>query len=77
VTRAELCSALWGTDTFVDYDAGLNTAVAKLREALEDDAEAPQFIDTVPKRGNGWTCDRAPLKTRAWRVSVTPSIDAA
>ena len=51
VTRAELTAKLWGTETFVDAAAGLNTAVAKLREALGDDADQPVFIETVPKRG--------------------------
>jgi DNA-binding winged helix-turn-helix (wHTH) protein/TolB-like protein len=51
VTRAELVQRLWGGGTFVDFDAGLNTAVAKLREALGDSAESPRLIETVPKRG--------------------------
>jgi DNA-binding winged helix-turn-helix (wHTH) protein/TolB-like protein len=51
VSRAELTTALWGAETFVDSAAGLNTAVAKLREALGDDADQPMFIETVPKRG--------------------------
>ena len=51
VTRDELRQALWGASTFVDAEAGLNTAIAKLREALGDDAEAPRFIETLPKRG--------------------------
>lgn len=51
VTRAELVRRLWGGETFVDFDAGLNTAVAKLREALGDSAETPRLIETVPKRG--------------------------
>ena len=51
VTRAELTARLWGSDTFVDAAAGLNTAVAKLREALGDDPDRPAFIETVPKRG--------------------------
>ena len=51
VTRAELTERLWGSDTFVDSAAGLNTAVAKLRDALGDNAEQPQYIETVPKRG--------------------------
>jgi DNA-binding winged helix-turn-helix (wHTH) protein/TolB-like protein len=51
VTRAELGRELWGDDTFVDFEAGLNTAVGKLREALGDAADQPQFIETVPKRG--------------------------
>jgi DNA-binding winged helix-turn-helix (wHTH) protein/TolB-like protein len=50
-TRAELSTRLWGSDTFVDAAAGLNTAVAKLREALGDQAEQPTYIETVPKRG--------------------------
>jgi DNA-binding winged helix-turn-helix (wHTH) protein/TolB-like protein len=51
VTRAELIERLWGSETFVDSAAGLNTAVAKLRDALGDNAEQPLYIETVPKRG--------------------------
>jgi DNA-binding winged helix-turn-helix (wHTH) protein len=51
VSRADLTARLWGSETFVDAAAGLNTAVAKLRDALDDNAERPRFIETVPKRG--------------------------
>lgn len=51
VTRDQLREELWGASTFVDAEAGLNTAIAKLREALGDSAEAPRFIETLPKRG--------------------------
>src|SRR6187549_339347 len=51
VTREELRARLWDASTFVDAEAGLNTAVAKLREALGDSADAPRFIETLPKRG--------------------------
>lgn len=51
VTRDDLRAELWGSETFVDAEAGLNTAIAKLREALGDDADAPRFIETLPKRG--------------------------
>src|SRR6201997_3646440 len=51
VTRAELQKKLWPADTFVDFDHGLNSAVARLREALNDSAEQPHFIETVAKRG--------------------------
>jgi DNA-binding winged helix-turn-helix (wHTH) protein/TolB-like protein len=51
VSRAELSAALWGSETFVDATAGLNTAVAKLREALGDAADRPAFVETLPKRG--------------------------
>src|ERR1700733_16092975 len=51
VTRPELQKRLWPGDTFVDFEDGLNTAVKKLREALGDDRESPQFIETVPRTG--------------------------
>jgi DNA-binding winged helix-turn-helix (wHTH) protein/TolB-like protein len=51
VTREELRAELWGSETFVDAEAGLNTAVAKIREAIGDSAESPRFIETLPKRG--------------------------
>ena len=51
VTREELRQALWPDDTFVDFDLGVNTAVKKLRQALEDSAEHPRFIETLPKFG--------------------------
>ena len=51
VTRDQLRAALWPSDTFVDFEHGLNTAVMKLREALDDSAETPLYIETVPKRG--------------------------
>ena len=51
VTRDELRERVWTADTFVDFDAGLNNAVKKLRDALEDSSEQPRFIETVPRRG--------------------------
>ena len=51
VTREELKQRLWLADTFVDFDTGLNTAIRKLRQALNDDADAPRYIETLAKRG--------------------------
>jgi Tol biopolymer transport system component/DNA-binding winged helix-turn-helix (wHTH) protein len=51
VTREQLRSVLWPSDTFVDFDHSLNTAVMKLRDALGDSAEVPLYIETIPKRG--------------------------
>ena len=51
VTRDEIRDLLWGTDTFVDFEQGMNTAVRQIREALGDDADTPIFVETVPKRG--------------------------
>src|SRR5208282_5217555 len=51
VTREALLRRLWPTETFVDFDHGVNTAINRLREALGDSAENPRFIETVPRRG--------------------------
>src|SRR5215467_2526203 len=51
VTREELRLRLWPQDTFVDFDHGLNTAMAKLRDVLGDSASSPRYIETIAKRG--------------------------
>ena len=51
VTREQLRQHLWPSDTFVDFDHSLNTAVMKLREALGDSAEKPLYIETILKKG--------------------------
>ena len=51
VTREELHRRLWPSDTFVDFDHGLNTAINQLRNALGDSAANPRFIQTLPRRG--------------------------
>jgi TolB-like protein/DNA-binding winged helix-turn-helix (wHTH) protein/Flp pilus assembly protein TadD len=51
VSREELAEQVWGTDTFVDFEQGLNFAIRQIRTALEDERGRPQFLETVPKRG--------------------------
>lgn len=51
VTREELRRRLWPSDTFVDFEVALNSAVSRLRDALGDSADSPSFIETIPKRG--------------------------
>jgi DNA-binding winged helix-turn-helix (wHTH) protein len=51
VTREEICQRLWGAETFVDFDHSLNTAINKLREALNDSAAEPRYIETLARRG--------------------------
>jgi DNA-binding winged helix-turn-helix (wHTH) protein/TolB-like protein len=51
VSREDLRSAVWGTDTHVDFDRGLNFCIAQLRSALDDDTVSPRFIRTHPRRG--------------------------
>lgn len=51
ISREFLRERLWPSDTFVDFDHGLNNAVMRLREVLGDSSEHPRFIETLPRRG--------------------------
>jgi TolB-like protein/DNA-binding winged helix-turn-helix (wHTH) protein len=51
VTREEIKESLWGADTFVDFEQGLNFCVKKIRFALGDNPDQPEFIQTLPRRG--------------------------
>jgi TolB-like protein/DNA-binding winged helix-turn-helix (wHTH) protein/Flp pilus assembly protein TadD len=51
VTREELRTQIWQSDTFVDFDHSLHNAIARLRETLGDSAESPRYIETLPRRG--------------------------
>jgi TolB-like protein/DNA-binding winged helix-turn-helix (wHTH) protein/Flp pilus assembly protein TadD len=68
VTREELRKELWTESTFVDFDAGLNAAVRRLRDALNDSAEAPHFIETVPRHGYRFIADVEDLPERSSSV---------
>ena len=57
VTREELRQHLWGDQTFVEFDRGLNFTIAEVRAALNDHARSPRFIETVPKRGYRFVAD--------------------
>src|SRR5215831_7208739 len=51
VTRNEIREHVWCDDTFVDFEQGLNFCIRQIREALGDTADAPHFIETLPRRG--------------------------
>jgi eukaryotic-like serine/threonine-protein kinase len=51
VTREEIRSSLWGGNTFVDFERGINSCVNQLRAVLGDDPEKPRYIETLPRRG--------------------------
>jgi len=51
VTRPEIAARLWGKDVFVDTEHGINTAIRKIRSALQEDATQPRFVQTVPGKG--------------------------
>jgi cholera toxin transcriptional activator len=60
VTRDEMRQQLWGNDTFVDFDHALNTAVNKIREALDDSASSPRYVETVAGKGYRFIAPLAP-----------------
>ena len=60
ITREELRRELWPSDTFVDFDHSLNAAVKRLRDALDDSAENPRFIETLPRHGYRFIASVAP-----------------
>src|SRR5262249_1830933 len=51
VAREELRQQIWPSDTFVDFDHGINNAIKRLRESLGDTADTPLYIETLPRRG--------------------------
>src|SRR6202162_2469584 len=76
VSREQLRERLWPTDTFVDFDHGVNTAINKLREALGDSADNPRFVETLPRRGYRFLAgvagpDRATAAEAVLPVGVT------
>jgi non-specific serine/threonine protein kinase len=70
ISRRAIAGALWPQDVFVDLDAGIHTAILKIRQVLGDSADAPRFVETVPGRGYRFI---APVE----RVSALPSALAA
>jgi TolB-like protein/DNA-binding winged helix-turn-helix (wHTH) protein/Tfp pilus assembly protein PilF len=69
-TREELRQRLWSAETFVDFEHGLNAAVRRLRDALGDSAEAPRFVETLPRRGYRFV---APVIQEPTADSAAPS----
>ena len=51
VTREEIREQIWGSETFVDFEQGLNFAINRIRTVLGDDADNPRYIETLPRRG--------------------------
>src|SRR5215510_4091865 len=73
VTREQVRETLWPGDTFVDFDHSLNTAVKKLREALGDSADAPRYVETLPRRGYRFI---APVESRRMeQMAHSPEAD--
>ena len=78
VTREDLRKSVWGDETFVDFDRGLNFCILQIRTALGDDAKHPQYVETLPKRGYRFIAQPTPdpAKPRAQRTAVVIAIAA-
>jgi DNA-binding winged helix-turn-helix (wHTH) protein len=63
VTREEIQHQVWGEELFVDFERGLNACIQQIRGALNDDAEAPRYIETLPKRGYRFLASVEKLQT--------------
>jgi TolB-like protein len=72
ITREELQQKIWPSDTFVDFGHGINNAIKRLREALEDTAETPQFVETLPRRGYRFIARTEREKPRFRSLAVLP-----
>jgi TolB-like protein/DNA-binding winged helix-turn-helix (wHTH) protein/Flp pilus assembly protein TadD len=77
VTREELRTQIWTTDTFVDFDHSLHNAIARLREVLGDSAERPRYIETLPRRGYRFIApvDAGGLTTPSGAADSAPPAD--
>jgi len=71
VTRDELRRHLWGDDTFVDFESGLNTTANRLRLKLNDSAESPLYIETLPRTGYRFI---APVENVEPRTEKSPAV---
>jgi DNA-binding winged helix-turn-helix (wHTH) protein len=72
VSREEFRRRLWAEGTFVDFDNSLNAAMNKLREALDDSADAPRFVETLPRRGYRFIAAVRPTEDILEAASAAP-----
>ncbi len=61
VTRDEIQEKVWGNDTFIDFEQGVNKCIKQIRTALSDNPDAPLYIETIPRRGYRFL---APVRTK-------------
>jgi DNA-binding winged helix-turn-helix (wHTH) protein/Tol biopolymer transport system component len=73
VTREELCEKLWPSDTFVDFEHGLNASVRKLRQTLGDSAQTPRYIETLPGVGYRFVAAVEVVAEEAAKTETGPS----
>jgi len=75
VTREEIRKAIWGADTRVNFDQGLNFCIKEVRAALGDSADSPRFVETLPRRGYRFIADTSLVSPGRARLAVIPFDD--
>src|SRR5438270_10632337 len=73
VTREEIQQRIWGAETFVDFDTGLNSAIRQIRHVLKDDTGSPRFIETVPRRGYRFLASLEKIENNGSGAAIQPS----
>jgi TolB-like protein/DNA-binding winged helix-turn-helix (wHTH) protein/Flp pilus assembly protein TadD len=74
VTREELRSRIWPSESFGDFDQAVNVAIAKLRGALGDSADNPRYIETLPRRGYRFIADVAVVTPRTTKLELVHDV---
>jgi DNA-binding winged helix-turn-helix (wHTH) protein len=77
VTRESLRETIWNSDTFVDFDHSLNTAINKIRDALGDSASSPRFVETLARRGYRFLASVDTIETLDPPPPTQPKVRAA
>ncbi len=77
VSREEIRNKLWPNNTIVEFDHSINTAVKRLRDALQDSAESPRYIETLARRGYRFIASVSPQPEKVHQPGVAPFTPAA
>lgn len=72
ITREEIRRRLWGEDTFIEFDVGINSCIRQIRFALSDDATEPRFVQTIPNEGYRFITAPEPPDTKLFRNFCAP-----
>ena len=75
VTREEIRGAIWGAHTWVNFDQGLNFCIKEVRAALGDSADAPRYVETLPRRGYRFIANTSLVSPERARLAVLPFDD--
>jgi TolB-like protein/Flp pilus assembly protein TadD len=76
VTREAIREQVWGSETYVDFDHGLNFCIRKIREVLGESAKAPRYIETLPRRGYRFVAEMSDGRNGLQPAEVTRTVKA-